>query len=585
MDINRQVKSVELLGRFVTLDLRGIASAPYRVQKQPTPALPASRPLPRSTPEEQGVASVALHRLLEAMDTGEQINPHSLMVLRRGHVILEAAWAPYTLNRVHMLYSMSKTFVATAVGLAWDEGILSLDEKLTDIFPDFLSSRSVRQITLRHLLIMSTGSRFNELGSVLCQDWRREYLNSGLKFEPGTAFEYNSMNTYMLAAALQRKTGMGLVDYLRPRLFEPLGMGGYTWETCPQGIETGGWGLNLYLEDAAKLGELYRRGGAWPGETGVRRILSQEWVAQATREQIPTRGGECRNGYGYQVWINERQGAYQFMGAFGQYVVVFPQEEIVIALYSGSTRLFAQGTLMKAFGALLDSAAPCPLPRDEAQVQALGSYAAQLQLNADDALDNTSSDPAVFDKIARQLDGREYMLEENICSVFPLVIQSVHSNYTSGVFFLRLERKRGKLSLVLYEKTDCNRIPLSSEGYEHCEVVLQGEEQPAAVRTQWRLDRDGAIVLRASISYVETPNTRIITLFFTKDQLRLVFGECPGVQPAASMFLELVGMARVETSIKGRLSELHQAQLSGRIRALTDPEAQGRRILHHGDRA
>lgn len=344
MDITLQMRSLELMLKMIKHDMSGVPPYGYRRQKYDPPADSTLSLLPRCTPEEAGLSSPAVERFFAAVDEeSATLGPHGILLLRHGKVLAEGWWAPYRRELPHMLYSMSKSVVGTAVGIAWDEGLISLDETIASIFSDLPASQNkgLKNMRVWNLLTMSTGTRFNEFGSMLDPDWVQMFLESVPKFEPGTAFEYDSMNTYMLSAILRRKTGMSLVDYLKPRLFEPLGISRYTWETCPKDTEKGGWGLSLCLEDAAKLGQLYLQQGMWEGK----RILSQEWVQEATRAQIATPNGECKFGYGYQIWLNPM--GYQFNGAFGQYVVVMPKYDAVAAIYSGSAQLFAEGDLLQ----------------------------------------------------------------------------------------------------------------------------------------------------------------------------------------------------------------------------------------------
>ena len=282
MDIAIQMRSIELMLKFLKHDLKNVPSYGYALQKRQLPEAKAPKPLPRSTPEAEGIRSDAVLRFYEAVSAeADSIAAHAVLVMRHGKVIAEGAWAPYRLDVPHMLYSMSKSVTGTAVGIAVDEGLLSLEERLTDLFPELVTptqAKVIKNMTVRHLLTMSTGCRFNEIGSMLDENWAKMFLESLPKFEPGTAFEYNSLNTYMLAAILARRTGQTLVDYLRPRLFEPLGIERFQWETCPQGVEKGGWGLSLTLEDAAKLGQLYLNRGVWEGK----RIFSEAWADAAT---------------------------------------------------------------------------------------------------------------------------------------------------------------------------------------------------------------------------------------------------------------------------------------------------------------
>ncbi len=244
-----------------------------------------SQPLPRSEPEDVGIPSSAVTSFVDALGrSGQEV--HSFMLLRRGAVAAEAWWKPYAPDLPHMLFSLSKSFTSTAVGLAVSERLLSVDDPVLRFFPEQAPrrpSKNLEAMRVRHLLTMSTGHEKDCLDRMMrgrSRDWVRRILSLKVEREPGSLFVYNSGASYLLSAIVQKVTGQRLVEYLAPRLFEPLGIEGAAWETCPLGINTGGWGLSLTTEDIAKFGLLYLRKGLWGG----RRLLTEAWVDEATRE-------------------------------------------------------------------------------------------------------------------------------------------------------------------------------------------------------------------------------------------------------------------------------------------------------------
>ena len=243
MDITIQMRSIDLLVKMLKKDTEGIPQYGYARQKHPYEIQPIAQPLPRCTPEEAGISSAVAEQLFRTVEKDvDTLGVHAMMLIRDGKVFAEGYWAPYRPNLPHMLYSASKSIVSTAIGFAYDEGLIDLDRRLDDIFTELppSSNKWARLMTVRHLLTMSTGIRFNEIGSMLDRDWVKMFMESVPKFEPGTQFEYNSLNTYMLSAVLKRITGQSLTEYLIPRLYEPLGITNYPWEACPMGTEKGG---------------------------------------------------------------------------------------------------------------------------------------------------------------------------------------------------------------------------------------------------------------------------------------------------------------------------------------------------------
>lgn len=294
--------------------------------------------LPRSTPEAEGIPSGAILDFIAAAE--DQLESlHSLMVVRHGRVVAEGWWYPYAAQHPHLMFSVSKSFTSTAVGLAIDEGRLTLDDLVVELLPDDLPaeiSPHLAALTVRHLLTMTTGHPTDTVS--LADDshgdnWARTILAQPLEFAPGTHYVYNSGASYLLSAILQRLTGQRLFDYLTPRLFEPLGIEGATWQTCPRGIDAGGWGLSVTTEQLATFGQLLLQRGQWNGT----QLVPAEWIDQATSVQVDTAGTDHdvdgREGYGYQFWRNRPTG-YRADGAFGQFCLVLPEQDAVVVLTS-----------------------------------------------------------------------------------------------------------------------------------------------------------------------------------------------------------------------------------------------------------
>ena len=311
--------------------------------------------LPRSTPEAQGVSSSAVLEFVEAADRGiESMN--SLMVVRHGHVVAEGWWAPYDARSPHSLYSLSKSFTSTAVGLAIAEGKMGLDDPVLKYFPDDAPANPgqfLKAMRVSDLLRMSTGHQA-EPPRPGDTPWARAFLAQPVPFKPGTHFLYNTSATYMASAIVQKATGRTVLDYLTPRLFEPLGIEHPTWEASPQGVSAGGFGLSVRTEDIAKFGQLYLNKGRWDGK----QLVPAAWVDAATARQTSNGSNPASDwdqGYGYQFW-RCRHGAYRGDGAFGQYCVVLPEEDAVIVITSGVKDM--QGVLDLVWDKLLPAFRP-----------------------------------------------------------------------------------------------------------------------------------------------------------------------------------------------------------------------------------
>ena len=291
--------------------------------------------LPRSAPETEGVDPGGVLAFIEAADQKvDSIN--GIVLLRHGRVIAEGAWAPYRGDTNHMLYSLSKSFTSTAVGLAVAEGKLSIDDPVLKFFPDEAPtepSKNLKEMRVRDLLRMATGHQSEPPWNDE-QSWARSFLHHPVPFKPGTHFQYNTPATYMQSAIVQKATGQTVLDFLRPRLFEPLGISNPQWGTSPQGVSIGGYGLSVRTEDIARFGQLYLQKGKWEGK----QIIPQSWVDDATARQTATGSNpesDWDQGYGYQFW-RSRHGAFRGDGAFGQFCIVIPEKDAVVAITSGA---------------------------------------------------------------------------------------------------------------------------------------------------------------------------------------------------------------------------------------------------------
>jgi len=306
-----------------------------------TPPTPPD--LPVTAPGEQGVDARGVAAFLDVLRADARIDPHSIMLLRHGAVVAEGWWAPYTRDRVHMLYSLSKTFTATALGFAVAEGLVSLDDAVVDHFPQFqadIVGRS-REIRVRHVAAMATGHHSDMLHTAERTDPAepvRGFLLHQPESAPGSVFAYNQPATYAVACIVQRAAGTTLVEYLRPRLFDPLGIGPVSWQQYLPGSDLGFSGLHARTDAVAKLGQLYLRDGVWQG----RRILPVGWVEQVRTRHVGTPQNQAvdwQQGYGFQVWMSRH--GYRGDGAFGQFCLILPEQDAVLAMTSETTDMQA----------------------------------------------------------------------------------------------------------------------------------------------------------------------------------------------------------------------------------------------------
>lgn len=305
----------------------------------------------RVAPEKVGVPSGAVEWLLDELESGFT-EPHGLMLMRRGKVFAEGWWSPFAPGIRHGLQSHTKTYAATAVGLAYTEGILRLDERVIDIFPEDAPenpSENLKKLTVRDVLCMGCGMDEMPWPSA---NWIRDFLATPVNHAPGTAYMYNSMGSTLLGAIVRQKTGLGLHDYLKPRLFDKIGIdaANLRWMRMPDGMEVGGGGLSATTEDNLRLMKLYADGGVWDGE----RLLAEDYVRLATTLQNESASEEKVNppakdnfvGYGFQIWMCRPKGVYRADGAMGQFTIVAPDKGLIIAITENASGAhWAQKTL------------------------------------------------------------------------------------------------------------------------------------------------------------------------------------------------------------------------------------------------
>jgi len=466
-----------------------------------------SADLPRGSPEEQGVSSTAVLAFIEAAD--KQIDSlHSFMLVRHGHVIAEGWWSPYSAETPHMLFSLSKSFTSTAVGLAAAEGKLTVDDPVLKFFPEDAPATpngNLKAMRLSDLLRMSTGQQ-SEPPRRSTEPWTKTFLAQAVPFKPGTHFLYNTSATYMLSAAVQKATGQTVLDYLTPRLFEPLGIARPTWEASPQGISAGGYGLSIRTEDIAKFGQLYLQKGKWNGK----QIVPEAWVDAATARQTsngssPT--SDWDQGYGYQFW-RCRHGAYRGDGAFGQYCIVLPEQDAVIAITAGVRDM--QAVLNLIWDKLLPGMKSTPLSANESARRNLERTLKGLTMHLPEGKGT-----------ARTVAGKKYVFAANDAKMESIALES---------------GKDSAITLVARVGGVERRVACGSGTWRTGRVAWgRMSEQPAAAGGAWTADD----TFTAKVCFTETPFVHTIRLKFAGDEVRLEIIANVGFGPTKEP--ELVG--------------------------------------------
>lgn len=451
--------------------------------------------LPHARPESMGLDSSAILAFVAAAEKSG-CDLHSFMLLRHGKVLAEGWWAPYARELPHTLFSLSKSFTATAIGLAVAEGLLALDDPVISFFEDQMPTRVSKrwpQVRVRHLLSMSTGHEKDTMEHIWRhrrRNWIKGILEQAIKREPGTHFVYNNGASYLLAAIIHRVTGQNVDAYLRPRLFAPLGIEAPPWETCPRGIACGGWGLSLKTEDIARFGQLYLQKGLWNGA----QVLPEAWVEAATSVQIANGDApdsDWTQGYGFQFW-RCRHDAYRGDGAFGQFCVVMPAQDAVLAMTGGMADM--QPALNLVWEHLLPAFQSTPLAEDAAAQAALAGKLSSLA--------HAPQVGEAISPLAAQVSERVYTFEAN-----PLGFETLVCTFAAGGDRLRFHDRRGS-----------HEVKTAYGAWQHGTTSL-----PVEAHIPLRVAASGAWTMpntyTAQLWYYETPFRSTLTFCFKGDRV------------------------------------------------------------------
>lgn len=553
----------------------------------PTPQKPKftpsaiQKPFARSLPESQGVSSAQVSAFLNALKDDPTLDMHGVLILKNGKMITEAPFGAYDQKVWHITHSECKSITGLAVGMLIDEGKLSLDDRIIDLFSSRVSrinQLTHRAMTIRHLLTMTSGVTFNEAGSVTEADWVKCFLESAVLKEPGTVFQYNSMNTYMLACAIKQITGQGLVDYLKPRLFEPLGITNFFWETCPMGNEKGGWGLYILPEDIAKIGQLVLDGGMFEGK----QLVSQQWISEATRSQAKPPKSLGNYDYGYQTWVGRNERSFLFNGMFGQNVMGFFDSGILLVSNAGNNELFQQSNYYELatryFGgqkAADESGKILSLSGAGALQNAKKHLAAVLEPSKTALFGDLLDTRQKIDRkeIGKRLDNRAYFAAGDkraaAVGVLPLYAQTLQNNFSKGLHAISFAWRDGELSLIIDEADERHVFPIGFDEPARTEFLSHGESYAVGVSGRFAADEMGLPVLTIRISLLEAANARLIMIRFFDGRIETQWSELPGKGYLVDALSEVKGQSAL---LSGMLERSDEELLRFQITRILEPQ-------------
>ena len=562
------------------------AAVEHRMEKPLCPVREEEeQPFPRTSPEAKGVSSRRLASFLSEVAADRTLDIHGILIVKDGAVICDAPFGAYDGGYYHACHSLSKTVTATAIGMLISEGKLSLDDRVVKLLEKKippLSQLTYKNLTVRHLLTMSAGSSFSEAGVTVEKHWLRAYFESLPRFEPGKNFQYNSLNSYVLACIVREVSGKTLTEYLRPRLFAPLGISVFHWERSPEGVEVGGWGLYLRREDMAKLGQLYLDGGVWRGK----RILAEGWVKQATKSHIATPETIGAFDYGYHLWVGREENCFLFNGMFCQDVLVFPKTRTIIVTNGGIEQLFQQSRyyelLFRYFGAD-DYGGGCTKrdPFGEKRLRRLcrslcadtvgekgRAPCRRMPRPLSQILDVPFRAPERDPKSVLFLDG---VTGTGSVSLLPFVEQVLRNRFGKGLRSMTFRCVRGRLSLEVTEGNEVHILPIDFTKTVKTVCRLSDTDYHVAVTAKAATDERGRGVILLRLSFPEVASSRLIGLYLSADALEVRMSESPGLGLTALFFDSVEQYLQGKKGIAGVVSILDRDAFYCKLEKTLEP--------------
>ena len=488
--------------------------------------------LPRSIPEAHGISSRRIYNMLSELEGERRCNIHNLMVLRDGVVISECSRPGYSVNAWHLSHSMTKSLIGMAVGLLYDDGLVTLDTRLVDIFPEIpYKDKRFPRITVEHLLTMTSGVPFGEAGSVTETEWSRAFFASAMTLAPGTEFYYNSMNSYILAMIVAELSGRTVMDYVAERIFAPLGITNYFWEIGPENVEKGGWGLYLSAESWAKLGIMFMGGGVYRGK----RILSDRWIKMSGETHAITSVLNVGFDYGYQMWVARDSGQLLFNGMLGQNVWMCPENNIIVVMQSGNNELLQDSATLEIVRRHLGGNIEDPISFADADVLhkkeqsffTARTFARPLEKHHGLFYFLGLKNKTPFDSRWEHML-HSFKFPENNSGILPLFVRAMQNNLDSSLDSLRFLREDDKLFMTVREGDEEHRLEVGLYEYKTTVLDFRGEKYLVSAMGEAERNPDDSLAFRVELVYPELPNTLMMRfLQHQPDRVELQITEIP----------------------------------------------------------
>ncbi len=577
-------RSIEFAAGLVFTEKSNPSVIPYYPQKTEISG-EENQYFRRIAPEKKGVSSGRLLAMLKALEKERRANIHNLLCLKDGEVICECSHPGYSINTWHLSHSMSKTVTGLAIGMLVDDGRLDIDTPVYKIFPEIHYRHEVfERITVRHLMIMSSGIKFAEVGSITETKWTEAFFDSSTVFEPGTDFAYNSMNSYILACIVNRITGKTLTEFLEERLFGPLSITNKFWEKSAEGVEKGGWGLYMSAESWAKVGYMMLSGGVFDGK----RIVSEKWLNESVAAQIKAPDTIGEYDYGYHVWSARGSDEFLFNGMLGQNVWVCPKNNLVVVIQSGNNEMFQNSPALAIIKKYLGTDLSNDLSEscfsgdyfDFKMVEGhffesrhwIRPYKAKRGISYRLGLKQRAPYPREWNDIVGK-----YNFRKNNYGMMPLLVRGMQNNFKSSVDGIEIERDGESIFFVWYEGGVSYRLEIGFYDFKENVIDLRGEKYLVRVMGEAMEDEDRNMLYKIELLFPEMPNTRHIKLSFgDEDRLIMRMSELPnekiasvlisemnGTNPKLSFFMDLVEKRVGKNFTSKRLTEVFAPRLTG----------------------
>lgn len=556
------IKRITMLKRLLDVSNSRRGFIPPNAGKPCLEYVSKSSEIPTDLPENQGISSADIADFLEELNADQTLNMHNVVIARNGKIVCEAYFGAHKRGIWKATFSACKSVVSIAIGMLIDEGKLTLETKLVDIFPKEMKSLTklrVRNITVYDLLTMRSGMvTLEETGAMSEKELFKAYINTPLTHDPGKKFVYNSTNTYVLSCIVKKVSGEGLSEYLDSRLFAPLGIKDYYWQKSAEDTEFGGWGLYISPCDFAKIGMTLVNGGVWQGK----RIVSRKYVANATSLHAQSTDSAYGFHYGFQMWTNKAQDQFLFNGMLGQNVWCFKKSGIVIVNNAGNNELFQQSNYFAIVKKYFEKDFPNELSKNFIDKRHLDHTLKKLAVSRNFVtLPNYELQKyklGFLPSECHELDGKTLVSKDKrmaTVGILPLVWQVIENNYSQGFESIAFSIKDGRFYMDYNQRDEGYRLELGFGEPKYTNIYIHNTPFYVGATGCFARNEDGERVFKIRIDFLETPCTLILKMIYKNGYFEVYQKEMPGKPFVLEKIMEFKN-AISQTPVIGGMSEI-----------------------------